>query len=171
MNTCADASITDKVNVVCSVMTADCIPLLMCSKEGTRVAAIHAGWRGLCRGIVTNTVGLFGEPGGELLAWIGPHICPEHYPVREDMRNECLRSISRTADTAFTDAGNGYWHADIEKLARIELDRLGVTEVYSYNGCTCCEPETFYSYRRDGNTGRMASLIWISDEGRGVRKV
>lgn len=165
INTDADAIITDKINVICGVMTADCIPLLMCNDIGTKVAAIHAGWRGLCRGIISNTIERFGEQGHELMAWIGPHICPKHYPVRDDMRNECLRFISGTAETAFTDAGNGYWHADIEKLARVELGRLGVTNIYNYDGCTFCEEESFYSYRRDGNTGRMASLIWISDAG------
>lgn len=163
MNTGADARVTDKINIVCGVMTADCIPLLMCNRSGTKIAAIHAGWRGICRGIIPNTVDRLGEQGDGLLAWIGPHICPEHYPVRDDMRNECLRSISITAESAFTDVGNGYWHADIEKLAKIELERLGVMKIYNYEGCTFCEPETFYSYRRDGDTGRMASLIWITD--------
>lgn len=164
-NTGADACITDKINVVCGVMTADCIPLLMCNDTGTKIAAIHVGWRGLCRGIVTNTVGQFDEHDVELMAWIGPHVCAQHYPVRDDMRTECIRSLGKTAESAFTDAGDGGWHADIEKLARIELERLGVVKIYTYKGCTYAEDETFYSYRRDHTTGRMASLIWIRGEG------
>jgi hypothetical protein len=158
-----DGCFTRTADIVCAVMTADCIPLLMCNESGTRVAAIHVGWRGLCRGIIANSVVKFNETRERLLAWLGPSICAHHYPVQDDMRNICLQSLSTAAVSAFSPAGNGRWFADIEKLAKTELERLGVSAIYVSGRCTYSEADEFYSYRRDGKTGRMASLIWISD--------
>ena len=162
-DTGADGSFTHTPDVVCAIMTADCIPLLMCNEPGTRVAAIHVGWRGLCRGIIANSVIKFRENNDRLLAWLGPSICAHHYPVQDDMRNICLQSLGTATVSAFSPAGNGRWFADIEKLVKMELERLGVSAVFSSCRCTHSEADKFYSYRRDGKTGRMASLIWISD--------
>jgi len=162
-NTRADACFTPMSNIICAVMTADCIPLLMCNRSGTKVAAIHVGWRGLCRGIIANSVRIFDESHERLLAWFGPRICAHHYPVQDDMRNTCLQSLSMAAESAFSPAGKGKWFADIEELARTELKRLGVSAIFTSDRCTYCDADEFYSYRRDGETGRMASLIWITD--------
>ena len=164
--TCADACYTSVTGVVCVVLTADCIPLLMCNRAGTLVAALHAGWRGICRGIIGNCVAQLNEHPDQLLAWVGPCICAAHYPVREDMRNACLQALGTAAGIAFTPAPQGGWFADIEKLAIMELKRLGMSAIYSSSHCTYAESDRFYSYRRDGRTGRMASLIWIADQAR-----
>ena len=160
----ADACITGMANIVCAVITADCIPLLMCNRSGTQVAAIHAGWRGLCAGIIANSIAEFNESHERLLAWIGPHICARHYPVQAAMRNACLQSLSTASASAFSHAGNEQWFADLEKLARIELEQLGVTAIFTSGRCSYSEADTFYSYRRNNETGRMASLIWITSE-------
>ena len=161
-NTRADACFTCMSNIICAVMTADCIPLLMCNRSGTKVAAIHVGWRGLCRGIIANSVDKFNEDHERLLAWFGPRICARHYPVQDDMRTICLQSLSTAVESAFSPAGKGQWFADMEALATIELKRLGVSAIFTSDQCTYCEADEFYSYRRDGKTGRMASLIWIN---------
>lgn len=170
VNTSADACFTDMSNIVCAVMTADCILLLMCNRSGTKVAAIHVGWRGLCRGIIANSVGKFNESHEVLLAWFGPRICAHHYQVQDDMRNTCLQSLSTAAESAFSPAGQGKWYADIEKLAKIELERLGILGIFTCDRCTYSEADVFYSYRRDGETGRMASLIWMTDKETGERR-
>lgn len=160
--TAADACFTTATSIVCAVLTADCIPLLICNRSGTSVAAIHAGWRGLCRGIIANSIGKFSDNPDQLLAWLGPCISAAHYQVREDMRNTCIQTMGAEAASAFAPSGNGRWFADINTLAATELKRLGLTAIYNSNRCTYAEADVFYSYRRDGDTGRMASLIWMA---------
>lgn len=153
----ADASFTDKSGVVCAVMTADCLPLLICASDGAKVAAIHAGWRGLLAGIISNT--LTAMQAGNVLVWLGPAIGPDCFEVGADVRDAFV-SKSTGFIPAFKSQDNDKWLADIYQLARIELAASGVTNVYGGNFCTVTEAERFYSFRRDQQTGRMATLIW-----------
>lgn len=155
----ADASYTDKACVVCAVLTADCLPVLLCDKDGKRVAAIHAGWRGLLNGVIEQTIAAMGGA-GELMAWLGPAIGPQAFEVGDEVR-EAFLADAPTASTAFVPSPSGRWLADIYALARQRLQRAGVALVYGGEYCTYSEPERFYSYRRDGRTGRMVSLIWL----------
>ncbi len=156
----ADAAYTDVAGVICAVLTADCLPVLLCDRAGRRVAAVHAGWRGLAAGIIDRTVTALQLPGEQLLAWLGPAIGPNAYEVGEEVREAFLR-IDADARTAFRPSRPGHWWMDIYQLARQQLGQRGVTEVYGGDRCTWQEAERFYSYRRDGVTGRMASVIWF----------
>ena len=153
----ADASYTDEPNVVCSVMTADCLPLLVCSADGWQVAAIHAGWRGLLAGVIGNTVAAMQQH--NLLVWLGPAIGPDCFEVGAEVRDAFLEK-SAAYRPAFKEQGGGKCLADIYLLAKIELAALGISRVYGGTHCTVTEHERFYSYRRDAQTGRMATLIW-----------
>lgn len=153
----ADASYAAGSGVVCAVMTADCLPLLLCDVEGTQVAAIHAGWRGLLAGIVGNTVAAMQRR--DLLVWLGPAIGPECFEVGAEVRAAFLEK-SADFTMAFKEQGNGKWLADIYQLARIDLAALGINKVFGGSFCTFTEQDRFYSYRRDKITGRMATLIW-----------
>jgi len=153
----ADASYTDLAGVVCAVMTADCLPLLLCDVDGTQVAAIHAGWRGLLAGIIGNTVACLKNR--DLLVWLGPAIGPESFEVGSEVRAAFLEK-SAEFSSAFKEQDNGKWLADIYQMARIELQALGINKVFGGNFCTVTEQDRFYSYRRDKVTGRMATLIW-----------
>jgi YfiH family protein len=156
----ADGSISTLVGRACVVMTADCLPVLLCDRAGTRVAAVHAGWRGLVAGAVEAAVArLAGEP-GELLAWLGPAIGPGNFEVGDEVRQAFLERDSGCAE-AFRPHGDGKWLADIYQLARRRLAGVGVSRVYGGGACTFDEAERFYSYRRDRTTGRMASLVWF----------
>jgi hypothetical protein len=155
----ADASHTALPGVVCAVLTADCLPVLLCNRNGTQVAAVHAGWRGLLNGIIEQCIAAMGGE-DELLAWLGPAIGPQAFEVGEEVR-EAFVADTPEAVAAFAPLPNGRWLADIYALARQRLHRAGVTSVYGGGHCTFSEPERFYSYRRDGRTGRMASLIWM----------
>ncbi len=153
----ADASYTHEAGVVCAVMTADCLPLLVCSSDGAQVAAIHAGWRGLLTGVISNTLRAMRR--SNLLVWLGPAICPDCFEVGTEVRNAFLEK-SVLFNNAFKEQGNDKWLADIYQLARIELAELGIADVYGGTNCTFTEHDRFYSYRRDRQTGRMATLIW-----------
>jgi len=153
----ADASYTDEAGVVCAVMTADCLPLLACSTDGTQVAAIHAGWRGLLAGVIGNTVAAMQQ--WNLLVWLGPAIGPDCFEVGAEVRDAFLDKSS-AFNSAFKKQNNDKWLADIYQMARIELSGLGIDKVYGGTYCTVTEHERFYSYRRDTQTGRMATLIW-----------
>lgn len=155
----ADAAVSHSPGRVCAVLTADCLPVLFCNRRGSRVAAAHAGWRGLAAGVLEATVTALGEPADELLAWLGPAIGPAAYPVGGEVRDALLRRNAATAE-AFEPRGDR-WHADLYALARRLLAAAGVRSVYGGGWCTYSEPERFYSYRRDGRTGRMASLVWL----------
>lgn len=156
----ADASVARRRGLVCSVLTADCLPLLLCDRDGGVVAAVHAGWRGLCHGVIENAVAAMGVPGERLLAYLGPAIGPESFEVGDEVRAAFL-AVDPAANAAFKPTLPGKWLADIYLLARQRLGTLGVEPVYGGGRCTLRERETFFSYRRDGPSGRMASLIWI----------
>lgn len=157
----ADAAFSRESGVVCAVMTADCLPVLLCNRSGTVVAAAHAGWRGLHAGVLEQTVAATGCPGAELLAWLGPAIGPDAFEVGDDVRSVFV-TANAGAECAFTALQDGKWLADIYLLARLALARLGVTAIYGGDFCTVQEAVRFFSYRRDGVTGRMASLIWLA---------
>ena len=155
----ADASVARSAGRVCAILTADCLPVLFCSRDGDRVAAAHAGWRGLAAGILDTTVGSLGVPGGELIAWLGPAISQQAYEVGDDVRIACLARDSGAAN-AFVPNARGRWQCDLYQLARRNLAQLGVHAVYGGDYCTFTD-DRFYSFRRDGRCGRMASLVWI----------
>ena len=160
----ADAAYTDVAGVICAVLTADCLPVLLSDRAGRRVAAVHAGWRGLAAGIIERAVTALQRPGEQLLAWLGPAIGPHAYEVGEEVREAFLRSDAK-AHTAFRPSRSGHWWMNIYQLARQQLGQQGVTGVYGGDHCTWQEAERFYSYRRDGVTGRMASVIWFESDG------
>ncbi|MGB7934044.1 MAG: peptidoglycan editing factor PgeF [Gammaproteobacteria bacterium] len=158
----ADAAYALEPGVVCAVLTADCLPVLLCDRGGCAVAAAHAGWRGLAAGVIEQTISTMPVPGGELMAWLGPAISAEAYVVGEEVR-ETFVSHDPAAETAFRPAADAGWHADLYRLARQRLRSQGVTAVHGGGFCTWQDPVHFYSYRRDGVTGRMASLIWLQE--------
>lgn len=155
----ADAAYTRERGVVCAAMTADCLPVLFCSKNGDEVAAAHAGWRGLCAGILENTVACFEAIPGDIMAWMGPAIGPVHFEVGGEVRDAFMAENSN-ASVAFTPAGTKFM-ADIYLLARLRLQSAGLSAIYGGEYCTVTDSTQFYSYRRDGITGRLASLIWL----------
>ena len=157
----ADGAWTDRPGVVCAVLTADCLPVFLCDRRGTKVALLHAGWRGLAAGVIEAGVRALATPGAELLAWLGPAIGPDSYEVGDDVRRVFLDDDPGAAE-GFRPASAGRWHADLHALARRRLRQQGVCAVYGGGRCTRREGDTFYSFRRDGATGRMASLIWLA---------
>lgn len=154
----ADASYTAEPGIVCAVLTADCLPLLVCSADGSQLAAIHAGWRGLLAGVIGNTLSAMQIP-PDPLVWLGPAIGPDCFEVGAEVRDAFLEK-SPAFKTAFKQQSNDKWLADIYQLARIDLTMLGIDKIYGGGFCTVTEHERFYSYRRDKQTGRMATLIW-----------
>jgi len=156
----ADACIARQRGSVCVVMTADCLPVLLCDAAGTVVGAAHAGWRGLCDGVIEATVAGMGAAPQALLAWLGPAIGPQAFEVGDEVRAAFL-AHDPAAVAAFTPGAAGKWFADIFLLARQRLAALGVTQVYGGGICTWSDPARFFSYRRDGVTGRMGSFIWL----------
>ena len=156
----ADASFTHRTGVACAVMTADCLPVLFCNPAGTVVAAAHAGWRGLLDGVLEATMGTLGAPGDELIAYLGPAIGPQAFEVGDEVRAAFV-ARSRNAEEAFHPGNQGKWFADLYLLARQRLSARGVAQVYGGDYCTVTDADRFFSYRRDGQTGRMASLIWL----------
>jgi len=159
----ADASFTTQPGVVCAIMTADCLPVLLVDRGGKVVGAAHAGWRGLAGGVLQNTIAQMRAAGGtELLAWLGPAIGPAHFEVGEDVRQAFAdRSPSAAAAFKSLDARPGKYLADLCQLARDTLHSEGVVTVRGGRFCTVAESHRFYSYRRDGVTGRMATMIWL----------
>lgn len=153
----ADASYTDQPGIVCVVMTADCLPLLVCSRDGQRIAAIHAGWRGLLHGIISNTINKLGTT--DVLIWLGSAIGSMTFEVGPEVRSAFINKSSVNAD-AFQQKNGDKWLADIYQLARLELASLGIDNIYGGDFCTVTDKERFYSYRRDNVCGRMATLIW-----------
>jgi len=165
----ADAAFTRATNVACAVMVADCLPVLICDRAASVVAAAHCGWRGLAQGVLTALVERLAAPPDTLLAWLGPAIGPARYEVGADVREAFLAARGRAAvDGGFAPAGapraDGAkkWRADLAALARGELTGLGVGSIFG-SGLCAYDDARFYSHRRDGTTGRMAALIWLSD--------
>jgi YfiH family protein len=158
----ADAALVRRPGRVCAVLTADCLPLLLCDEAGSTVAAVHAGWRGLCSGVIEQTLRAMDRPPRTLLAYLGPAIGPAAYEVGAEVREGFLAADpGEVTASAFAPGKPGKFYADLYALARRRLAHGGVTRVYGGGYCTYTERERFYSYRRDGVTGRMASLIWI----------
>ncbi|WP_341539300.1 peptidoglycan editing factor PgeF [Thiogranum longum] len=157
----ADASIVRGSGQVSAVLTADCLPVLFCERSGRCAAAAHAGWRGLAAGVLERTVQVMGIDPAELLVWLGPAIGPQAFEVGDEVRSVFVARHTQSAD-AFTLYSPGHWLADLYHLARIRLAGVGVSAVYGGDRCTFTEDRDFYSYRRDGVTGRMATLIWLS---------
>ena len=155
----ADASYTRKPGVVCAVLTADCLPLLVCDRAGSHVAAIHAGWRGMSNAVIEQAIEAMAVPPSELLVYLGPAIGPESYEVGEDVLEAFLSDDDETA-TAFMPRENGKWLANLYELAKFRLWRMGIEAIYGGDYCTMKDLR-FYSYRRHHITGRMASLIWL----------
>ena len=160
----ADASFTTKANVVCVTMTADCLPVLLCDQAGTVVAAVHAGWRGLCDGVIEAAVNKFSVVPSEILAWLGPAIGPNAFEVGEDVRQQFIQQDS-CAEQAFS-AFDEKWLCNMYLIAQQRLTKLGVRQIYgggiNEDFCTYTDETRFFSFRRDNVTGRMASLIWLA---------
>jgi hypothetical protein len=164
----ADAAYTQKENTVCAVLTADCLPLLITDEQGSCVAAIHAGWRGLCDGIIENTIKKLPVATQSLLVWLGPAIGADVYEVGEEVYDaftkddiEAGRAFVPVPSKAKGIIVTRHWLFDIYALARLRLQRLGITKIYGGDLSTYNDQERFFSYRRQAKTGRMASLIWI----------
>lgn len=156
----ADAQVAYQPGQVCAILTADCLPVLLCNREGTKVGAAHAGWRGLAAGVLEQTVRAMGEPPGQLMAWLGPAIGPSAYEVGNEVRTAFLCQDEQ-ASAAFTQRGDR-WLLNLYLIARQRLMRAGLSDISGGNFCTHSDPERFFSYRRDGATGRMASLVWLN---------
>lgn len=170
----ADASFTTKPNVVCVTMTADCLPVLLCDKQGTVVAAVHAGWRGLCDGVIEAAVNKMQVRPADILVWLGPAIGPDAFEVGDDVRQQFMEK-DVNAEGAFKPVAgvSGKWLCNMYALARQRLYAVGVTQIYGAGGhflddenhredfCTYTDAARFFSFRRDNITGRMASLIWL----------
>lgn len=156
----ADASVSREPGRVSAVLTADCLPALFCDRSGSCVAAAHAGWRGLAAGVLERTVQVMGVAPEELLVWLGPAIGPQVFEVGDEVHAAFTEQHAQ-ADDAFAPRPQGRWLADLYQLARIRLSSVGVSAVYGGDRCTFTEADHFYSYRRDGVTGRMATLIWL----------
>ena len=157
----ADASFTTRRNVVCAVMAADCMPILFADDAGGVVAAAHAGWRGLCAGVLEATVAAMGVPAGRLLAWLGPAIGPAAYEIGAEVRAAYLERGAQ-AGSAFTPTRPGHWRLDLYAVARQRLAGLGVARVSGGGFCTASDAVRFFSYRRDKASERMAAAIWLA---------
>lgn len=160
----ADASFTNRQHVVCVTMTADCLPILLCDPAGTCVAAIHAGWRSLCDGIIEATLQAMPVPASGLMAWLGPAIGPQAFEVGAEVRAQFI-AMHAEAETAFvperTTQAEQKWLGNLYQIARQRLNRAGVHAIYGGGACTYGDASRFFSFRRDGATGRMASMIWL----------
>ena len=157
----ADASVTQVPGRVCVIQVADCMPVLFAARDGSAVGAAHAGWRGLAGGVLEETVRHLGVPAAQLIAWLGPTIGQEHFEVGDEVR---AAFVSRDPDavSAFELNARGRWQCDLYLLARRRLVALGIRDVFGGGWCTYADAARFFSYRRDGQCGRMAALIWIA---------
>ncbi|MFS1487984.1 peptidoglycan editing factor PgeF [Vibrio splendidus] len=159
----ADGAFTTATGVVCSAMTADCLPVILTDTKGTQVAAVHAGWRGLAGGILENAVAKFSnlDSDNPIIAWLGPAIGKDAFEVGNDVFDAFVR-FDPQAKLAFKAKSEpGKWLANMSQLATQRLMKVGVTSVTDSNLCTYADPDAFYSYRRDGITGRQATFIWL----------
>lgn len=156
----ADAAVTREAGVVLAVRTADCLPVILCDREGSVVAVAHAGWRGLAAGVLEATVVATATDPGRMVAWFGPSIGAAAFEVGPEVRAAFLAHDVRAVE-AFTAGRGDRWHGDLEALARQRLRSAGVTSIHGGGRCTVSDPVRFHSYRRDGGTGRMATLAWM----------
>jgi YfiH family protein len=164
----ADGTYTDIVNQPCAILTADCMPVLLCNLQGTQVAAVHAGWRGLCGGIISKALEQF-APGDNLMAYMGPAISAKHFEVGTEVRSAFLsKTVTNnqkySVKKAFVETSQGHYLADLYALARAELTQRGVAQVYGGEFCSYSQSDLFYSYRREKVCGRNASLIWLNSK-------
>lgn len=157
----ADGSYTRNTDSVCVVMTADCLPVLLCDKQASEIAAVHAGWKGLAHGVIESAVAKFIAPHSDIIAFLGPAIGSDVFEVGAEVRAEFIKQ-QQGVEYCFIAAGDGKYLANLEKLATARLNRMGITTIYAANQCTFSQPQHYFSYRRDGKTGRMASYIWLS---------
>lgn len=157
----ADAALTRDSRFVLAIMTADCLPILLCNKQGTEIAAIHAGWKGLVNGVIENTLAKMHSDPNNLLAWIGPAICQQCFEVGEEVRQTYVDNYP-FAQASFKTNGKK-WQADLAQIAAEILNYLSILTVFKSNICTFERKNEFYSYRREQQTGRMASLIWFNN--------
>ncbi|GAB2886025.1 peptidoglycan editing factor PgeF [Uliginosibacterium flavum] len=158
----ADAAVARMAYRICTVMTADCLPVLLCDINGTAVVAAHAGWRGLAGGVLENSLKSMQVPAVEVMAWLGPAISQDAFEVGEDVRAAFLAHSVEAASAFVAGKAEGKWQADLYRLARQRLLAAGVTQIYGGDRCTFREADSFFSARRDGTqSGRQASLIWL----------
>lgn len=158
-----DAALCRQQGVVCAVMVADCLPVFLCDTAGTTVGIVHAGWRGLSGGVLEQSIAAMAVDHNQLMAWLGPAIGPDHFEVGADVYEAFVQQDVQAAQ-AFVPKHSSHekkWLADIFLLVRQRLTSIGITEIYGGGICTFSDPERFFSYRRDGETGRMAALIWL----------
>lgn len=163
----ADSMYTREAGFALAVMTADCLPILMCDRSGTEIGAAHAGWRGLADGVLENTVACFECPPQDIIAWLGPAISKRHFEVGPEVRDTFLghtvRSLWDGVKAAFRPSSRpGHYYCDLYQLATLRLAGQGVREIYPLDACTFADKAQYFSYRRDGQTGRMASLIALA---------
>lgn len=158
----ADACVALSAGQICAIMTADCLPVLFCDESGKSVAAAHAGWRGLLSGVLESTLFMMTAPPSKILAWIGPGIGRQAFEVGDEVR-EAFASQDAGAAAFFDANPAGRWQADLAGLARHRLNRLGLERIYGGDVCTASDPQRFFSYRRDGQCGRMASMVWLEE--------
>ncbi len=157
----ADACIATQRGAVCVVMTADCLPILLCDAAGTVVGAAHAGWKGLAAGVIEATVQAMQVAPQNLLAWLGPAISQTAFAVGAEVRTQFVAAHSEAASAFIPVEEEGKFHADLYALARLRLQAMGITQIYGGEHCTYTESDKFFSYRRDGVTGRMGTFIWL----------
>jgi polyphenol oxidase len=160
----ADAAITRQLGRVCAILTADCLPVLFASENGDVVGAAHAGWRGLAAGVLEATTRSLGTDPRAILAWLGPAIGPAHFEVGAEVREALLRG-DPGAEAAFTVNPRGRYMADLPALARSRLRRLGIERLHGVEECTFHREHQYFSHRREGKTGRQATLIWLDERG------
>lgn len=144
---------------VCAVLTADCLPILICNKQGTEIAALHGGWRGLLEGIIQSGISKFQSRPQELLVWLGPAIGPQKYEIGDEVREQFLTKLINS-DKAFKQIGDKKYLMNIYQIARQQFNQLGIDKIYGGDLCTYSDEKQFFSHRRDGQTGRQATLIW-----------
>jgi YfiH family protein len=156
-----DAATTRTPNIVCSIKVADCMPVLLADDAGTVIGAAHAGWRGLCAGVLEATLAAMRVPGERIMAWLGPAIGPKVYEVGDEVRAMFV-GRDPAAAAAFSPNRPGHWLLDLYAVARQRLRGQGVERIFGGDYCTYSDAKRFYSYRRDGTTGRMAAFIWLA---------
>jgi purine-nucleoside/S-methyl-5'-thioadenosine phosphorylase / adenosine deaminase len=159
-----DAALSKTRDIVCAILTADCLPVFLCDETGTVVGLVHAGWRGLAAGIIEQTIAEMKKECIHIMAYLGPAIGPDYFEVGEEVRHSFIKQdkMSVSAFTPYNGINSKKWLMDIFLLARQRLAAAGVTKVYSNEECTYSNSDKFFSYRRDGDTGRMAGLIWLT---------
>lgn len=158
----ADGSVCNQAGVVCVVQTADCLPILLTTNNGNKVGALHAGWRGLCNGIIEKGIAAMMTQPDQIIVWMGPAIGPNYFEVGEDVFNAYDNTYPGSSQV-FKATGDRKWHMNIYEAARQVLHKSGVNQIYGGDHCTYTDEKHFYSYRRDGICGRMASMIWMEN--------